>query len=134
MTNVDYKYFSTGDDITLNCDCKALFWNGPEFKNAGNGTSKVDLKDIDGEWKVWNLSIYTNGDKIASTLPQTILGRLRVIGKNFDLHISNLSHSDEGLFTCNSACGELENRFLLQIKCKTFVLSSTQINMYLLTK
>lgn len=118
MKRVEYKYFSTGDEIILKCGCKAVFWNGPAFADTRHHTSHIMRRDIYGELKVWNTSIYTKGDTIKNTLPLELLRRLHVIGNNFDLRISNLSLSDEGLFTCDSACGELENRFLLQIICK----------------
>lgn len=118
MEDVGYIYFSTGDDITLKCDCKAFFWNGPTLENTGMEISQVKYTDINDESQVWNVSIYTHGDTVAGTLPQTLSSRLHVIGNKFDLHMTNLSPSNEGLYTCESECGMSDNRFLLQIKSK----------------
>lgn len=120
MTKVEYKYFSTGDEITLKCKCKALFWNGPARADTGIGISHVYETDIYDELTTWNVSIYTNGEKVAEALPQKLLRRLHVTGDNFDLHITNLSTSDEGLYMCDPTenCVVIQIRYILQHKCR----------------
>ncbi|CAC5424669.1 unnamed protein product [Mytilus coruscus] len=121
MKKVEYRYYSTGEEITLKCDCKAVYWNGPALENTGVVISQVDETDIYEEVKTWNISIYTKGDTIANTLPQSLLRRLHVIGDNFDLHITNLSLSDEGLYICDRIghdCFGMQNRYILQNQYK----------------
>lgn len=123
MNKVEYKYFSTGDEITLQCGCKAVFWNGPAFENTRNDVSKVREADIYGESKTWNISIYTHGASIANTLPHETFRRLHLVGVKFDLHITNLSSSDEGLYLCDTTmttanCFWSNARFILQKKSK----------------
>lgn len=120
MNKVEYKYFSTGDEIALQCGCKAVYWNGPAFENTRNGISQVEEQDIYGALKTWNLSIYTKGATIANILPQEIVRRLHVVGDKFDLHITNLSSSDEGLYLCDTtaSCFWSNARFILQKKSK----------------
>lgn len=116
MTKVEYKYFSTGEEITLQCKCKALYWNGPAWADTGSDISQVD------KLKKWNVSIYTKGHTVSTALPEKLSRRLNVTGDNFDLHMKNLSTPDEGLYTC--VCDPtgngvvIENRYILQNKCR----------------
>lgn len=141
MKRVDYNvsYFSTGQSITLECDCKVSFWNGPVATNTGNETSPVDINDIYGDPKVMNVTIYMTGGKIANMLPETLFKRLNLVGDNFDLHITNLSTSDEGLYICDlkEYCRKqktYQHVFLLQNKCKYICTISVDIlsNIWLL--
>ncbi|CAC5368461.1 unnamed protein product [Mytilus coruscus] len=120
MKKVDYyvTYFSTGQAITLKCNCKVSFWNGPVVTNMGSGTFPVTIIDIYGNPKVWNVTIYMYGGKVVHTLPEKLFKRLNVIGGNFDLHIKNLSSSDEGLYICDlkEYCLMQQSSYLLQNK------------------
>ncbi|CAC5411923.1 unnamed protein product [Mytilus coruscus] len=120
MKRVEYNvtYFSTGQAITLECNCKVSYWNGPAATNTGNGTSTVEITDIYGDPKVFNITIYMNGGKVANTLPEKLFKRINVIGDNFDLHITNLSTSDEGLYICDlkEYCNMPPSIYLLQTK------------------
>ncbi|CAC5368458.1 unnamed protein product [Mytilus coruscus] len=121
--NVEYKYFSTGEEITLKCKCVASYWIGPAL-NTVNSTkrqiSQIEITDMNDNPKRWNMSIYTKGGNIANTLPPKLVKRLSLLGANFDLHITNLSSSDEGLYICETAinCALPQYRYLLYTKYK----------------
>lgn len=118
MKKVEYnvKYFSTGQAITLECNCKVSFWNGPAAAtNTEHETSTVEINDIYGDPKVLNVTIYMYDGKVVQTLPETLFKRINVIGDNFDLQITNLSASDEGLYICDC---NMPSTYLLQTKCK----------------
>lgn len=121
MTNVEYKYFSTGYTISLNCNCKALFWSGPAIR--GMEESLVEISDKNGTLKVWNISIYVTNSTKQDALPEILFKRLKIVGDNFDLQIQNMSSSDEGLYVCDNAirCTEPQKMYILQFQCKYFV-------------
>ncbi|VDI75925.1 Hypothetical predicted protein [Mytilus galloprovincialis] len=120
MENTEYNliYFSTNEAITLKCNCRVSFWSGPVVTNFGSETSPVTITDIYGNPNVWNVTIYMHGGKVANTLPEKLIKRLNVIGDYFDLHITNLSNSDQGLYICDlkEFCLIKEKRYLLQQK------------------
>lgn len=122
--HVEYKYFSKGEAITLKCKCVVFYWNAPA-QNITNRhqVSQVEMLDMKGNPRIWSISIYTKGDDIADTLSQQLSKRLSLIGANFDLHITNLSSSDEGLYICDTSvkCIFPQYRFILYMKCKYFV-------------
>ncbi|VDI39691.1 Hypothetical predicted protein, partial [Mytilus galloprovincialis] len=102
MKTVDYDliYFLTGESLTLSCNYKVSFWNGPAVTDMDNMTSPVTITDTSGNLKVLNVSIYMHGGTLASTLPKKRFNRLKIVGDNFDLRITNLSTFDEGLYIC----------------------------------
>ncbi|CAC5417636.1 unnamed protein product [Mytilus coruscus] len=118
LNSVEYKYFSIDEEITLKCDCVGSYWNGPAVKSPGNKISQFNITDVYGKQKFYNISIYTKGKEIADTLPYDIHKRLSLIGNNLDLHIQNLSFSDEGIYICDYAvkCNVSQKRYLLQKK------------------
>lgn len=121
--DVTYKFFSIGDEITLRCKCVSLYWNGPSLNRVNsreNEISPVETTDVYGNMKAWNLSIYTYGGEIVDSLSSQLVKRLKLTGDNFDLHITNLSSADEGLYICESTvnCSLNHNRYLLYYKCK----------------
>lgn len=122
VKNQEYNvsYFSNGEAITLKCRCKVSFWSGPVVTNVENGTSPIMITDIYGQYQVLNVSIYFHSGKIADSLPQILFEKLNVIGENFDLRITNLSTSNEGLYICDLSkqCLLMPEKFLLQNKCK----------------
>lgn len=116
---VEYKHYSTGEEITLQCRCVAVYWNGPAVKSTEGSVSEIVITDMYGNYKVWNLSIYTMEKKISPILPKHLSKRLNLEGANFDLHITNLSSSDEGLYICETFhCERTQYQYLLNYKCK----------------
>lgn len=115
MQNVEYKYFTKGDEITLTCNFKAVYWHGPSFGN--DRISHVAAPNIYGELQRWNISFYTKDNTFAQTLPLELFRRLNLVGDNLDLHIANLSHSDEGIYLCDTANLSKPHRYLLQNRC-----------------
>lgn len=121
MKNVEYKYFESGGNITLNCKSKVLYWSGPAVTNITpvDETTLVDIIDKYDKKKKWNILIYTKGNTIKKTLPPNLFKRLTLIGDNFDLLITNMSTSDEGLYICDPTNNTApQKRYLLQNKCK----------------
>lgn len=121
MKNVEYKYFTSGENITLNCKYKVSHWSGPAVTNITpvNETTLVKITDQYDKQKKWNISFYTKGNTVKKTLPQNLFKRLTLIGDNFDLLITNMSTSDEGLYICDPTnTTALQKRYLLQNKCK----------------
>lgn len=121
MKIVEYKYFSSGENVTLKCKSQALYWTGPAVNTMEpiNETTFVEMTDNYDKRKKWHISIYTKGDTVKDTLPQNLFKRLHLIGDNFDLLITNLSASDEGLYICdprNNA--QLQKLYILQNICK----------------
>lgn len=121
MKNVEYRYFSSGENITLNCNSEVLYWYGPSV-NIGEPLNKNTFVEITGKnnkTKNWSISIYTKRDTVKDTLPQNLFKKLSLIGDNFDLLITNLSASDEGLYICEPRNNTvLQIRYILQNKCK----------------
>ncbi|CAG2201490.1 unnamed protein product [Mytilus edulis] len=117
---VEYKHYSTGEEITLQCRCVAVYWNGPAVKSTEGSVSEIVITDMYGNYKVWNLSIYTMEKKISPILPKHLSKRLNLEGANFDLHITNLSSSDEDPPVVNvHVCMQKlsEDSMLREIKC-----------------
>lgn len=116
MENVEYEYFSTGDEITLTCNSKAVYWNGPSYDHIA--ISQVEGTNIYGESQMWNMTVYSKENSHAKTLPKELVKRLKFVGDNLDLRITNLSRSDEGLYLCDTANPLIpHHRYLLQNRC-----------------
>lgn len=121
MNNVKYRYFISGENITLNCNFEVSYWSGPAVKILEPETSITDIEILDkfGILKKWNVLPYTKGHIVRTALPQNLYKRLDLLGDKFDLRITNMSTSDEGLYICDpNNTDVLQKRFLLQNKCK----------------
>lgn len=121
MKNIEYRYFSTGKTITLNCNSEVLYWYEPSgnIEELANKNNFVEITGKNNKTKNWSISIYTKGDTVKDTLPQKLFKKLNLIGDNFDLLITNLSASDEGLYICEPRNNTvLQKRYILENKCK----------------
>lgn len=95
-------------------------------------TSPVTITDMSGNLKVLNVSIYMHGGTLANTLPKKRFNRLKIVGDNFDLCITNLSTFDEGLYICEpkEKRGLPPSQYYLQNICESIVSIIYAYNMY----
>lgn len=119
MKDVIFKYFSIDDEITLTCKCQASFWSGPVLDSAEKQISHVEITDMYGRLTRWNISSYSKYDTFKDSLPQSLSSRINLTGDNFDLRITHLSLTDEGIYVCDASnCTMPQTLYLLQYKCK----------------
>ncbi|CAC5368471.1 unnamed protein product [Mytilus coruscus] len=115
---VNFISESPGTTIILkyNYAATTVDWTGPNHENKG---FHLDVKDMYGIRRSWNVTLYTSNGHLNKKLPHAT--RLQIVGNEkgqFYLQIKNISLYDAGLYICdivmnNSVAIET---FIIQIK------------------